>query len=455
MIDQSFSTENFRRIWDLRIRRGEDLARYFPDIASSIMDVDEARQSLRKAASSWTSTPESMMTGNPADLYERAKLKRDQLLRDQLARLALEVNSRIDKGNFKVGFKPSKVVRGKQTYRIDRGDAASYFICRQVELNLKSSFRLRPPNRGLVADQLFRALNDKTHKFIVRTDIKAFFESIPHDRLRLLLRRTAGLSRTTSRFVDALLAEHEAWTGAQVGLPRGLGISTALAEAYLSQLDDALSNQPGVTFYARYVDDIIIIFANNHHHGPVDVRKKIVRDQIKSIGLSMNPRKTQYITTPPTDASGRRRLSYLGYEFDITTYPLKVDISMKRAARYRRRIEMAFQAHGGASADPSVDRMLFDRIRFLAGNTRLSNNKRQALVGIYFSNSLMRDPSARMTGLDTYYRRTLSSASLPATLQSKLAGISFVEGFERRTYCVFSPKRLQQIVKIWKHNEEA
>jgi len=240
-----------------------------------------------------------------------------------------------------------------------------------------------------------------------------------------------------------------------VGLPRGLGISTALAEAYLSQLDDALSNQPGVTFYARYVDDIIIVFANNHHHGPVDMRKKMVRDQIRSIGLSMNPRKTQYIATPPANAAGRKRLSYLGYEFDITTFPVAVDISRKRAERYRRRIEMAFQAHDVSAADPSVDRMLFDRIRFLAGNTRLSNNKRQALVGIYFSNSLLRDPSARIAGLDTHYRRTLSSAGLPAPLQSELTGISFAEGFRRRTYYVFSPKRLQQIVKIWKHNEEA
>ncbi|MFI2564151.1 antiviral reverse transcriptase Drt3a [Paenarthrobacter sp. NPDC018779] len=453
MLDQSFSSENFRRIWDLRIRRGEDLARYFPAVASSIADLEDARRSLRMSVSG-TGGVRSRGANELVDQYELAKVKRDDVLRDQLSMIALEVNNRIDKGNFNVGFKPSKVVRGKQTYRIDRRDPASYFICRQVEQNLKSAFHLKPPNRGLVAEQLFLALNDRTQKFVMRTDIKAFFESIPHDQLRQLLRRTPGLSRTTSRFVDALLLEHETWTGSPIGLPRGLGISTALAEAFLSQLDDVLSNQQGVTFYARYVDDIVLVFAAGHHHGPGDARKLVVRGCIKSIGLSLNAGKTQYLLLPAASAAKRKRLSYLGYEFDVSAFPVSVDISANRAKRYRERIESSFAAHGGVKGDASADRILIDRMRFLAGNTRLSNNKRQALVGIYFSNSLLSTPSSRILALDVCYKKVLASAALPPSLHAEMSAISFAEGFKHRKYSVFSPKRLQQIVRVWKYSDE-
>src|SRR5690606_38479209 len=44
------------------------------------------------------------------------------------------------------------------------------------------------------------------------------------------------------------------------GIPRGAGISANLAELYMREVDNKIKRLSNVTYYGRYVDDIIILF---------------------------------------------------------------------------------------------------------------------------------------------------------------------------------------------------
>jgi len=47
------------------------------------------------------------------------------------------------------------------------------------------------------------------------------------------------------------------------GIPRGVGVSPFLAELYMRKIDEEIRNIESVTFYGRYVDDIIIFLHQN------------------------------------------------------------------------------------------------------------------------------------------------------------------------------------------------
>ena len=451
-MDQSFSTENFRRIWDLRTRRGDDLTRFFADLVVATDKLREATGKLREAVNKFSDEGYSV-AGTLESLHQKkysASEHKEQVLQHHLSRLSLEANARIDDGNFQIPYQPSLNVRGKQTYKLTSSDATAYFISKQVEQNLKSAFSIRPQNRNLASEQLLLALDDLTSKIVVRTDIRACFESIPHDGLRKLLGKSTGLSRTTIRYIDTLLTKHAMLVGSEAGLPRGLGISSALAEAYLSQLDAEFGKLPGLLFYVRYVDDIVMVFGGSSHHPSVEERKKQIRKVVLSLGLSMNPSKTRYISTMALE-DRKARVNYLGYEFEIGHKSVTVDISKNRQARYKERLDLAFANYD--PGDGSSSRMLIDRIRFLTGNTRLSNNKRQALIGIYYSNSLLRVSTARIRSLDRHLKEQLENSPVPDGIARMLANLSFCSGFEKREFNVFRHRRLSDIVRIWKHND--
>ena len=454
MLDQSFSAENFQRIWDLRTRRGENLSPYFPKVAAASDELRSASADLKDRLR--IVAPEKvdfdLQVARYSELKDSARLHRNQLVAEHLAGVALEANQRIDSGELKIALQPGRTVRGKNTYRLDLADTASYFISRQLETNLKFAFGLKPPNRNLAAEQLFLALDDTTEKIVVRTDIRSFYESIPHDRLRDILRRSPVLSRTTCRFVDMLLNDYALRNGSPRGLPRGVGVSAALAEAYLSQLDEDFLGMPDVLFYVRYVDDIVVIFSGSQHHPSIDSRKGQVRERLTRTGLLMNPAKTRYLSVSRSTQK-TQRFSYLGYEFTIENAVVSVDISAKRERRYRKRIDLAIESYLKSNQGGSAQQTFVDRIKFIVGNTRLSNNKRHALIGIYYSNSLLKLASPKMRRLDSYLARKLTLAQLPKAVGDRLSNLGFQSGFNNHTFCSFSPRKMEQLVRVWKQDD--
>ncbi|WP_198912239.1 hypothetical protein [Acetobacter fallax] len=94
-------------------------------------------------------------------------------------------------------------------------------------------------------------------------------------------------------------------------------------------------------------------------------------------------------------------------------------------------------------------RKLVGRIKFLTGNTRLSNSKSRAVTGIYYNNSIATDLSS-FEILDKRLKTRIAELKR-TSLQKQLKKLKFTTGFQQRRYHNFSTKELQMIVRAWKH----
>src|SRR5690606_16589025 len=206
-----------------------------------------------------------------------------------------------------------------------------------------------------------------------RTDISKFYESIPHTQLINKIDENSLLSFPSKKVIKQILNQY--WTilvadgiknvnDERIGIPRGIGISAFLSELYLKDLDSLLKSMPNVTYFARYVDDIIIIFTpgNRKETTPIGTYKSEVKRIIEKFNLKINNRKTQVIDFKNGIAQNHN-ITYLGYKFSLSNQkPLTIKMSDKKYNRYKSKIKISF------------DEFLSDISKYTP-NTSKANNK--------------------------------------------------------------------------------
>mgnify|MGYP003675423541 FL=1 len=114
-------------------------------------------------------------------------------------------------------------------------------------------------------------------------------------------------------------------------------------------------------------------------------------------------------------------------------------------------IFLSFSAYDKKSkkSEKNARALLEKRVRFLTGNTRLVNNKKNVVSGVFFSNSLLSNLDD-LDELDSYLAAKISTLT-SARLRARLSQHSFKNGFQTRKYHKFSARDLSQIVEVWKH----
>lgn len=113
--------------------------------------------------------------------------------------------------------------------------------------------------------EIINILEDKSPKYVIRTDIKGFYESIPQKKLLDKLNNDYLLSARSKKFIQQILEEYNKLTGQSdsdtaKGVPRGIGVSAYLSELFMREVDNKIRELDDLVYYARYVDDIIAIF---------------------------------------------------------------------------------------------------------------------------------------------------------------------------------------------------
>jgi RNA-directed DNA polymerase len=99
--------------------------------------------------------------------------------------------------------------------------------------------------------------------WLVDSDIDAYFECVPQDRLMekvSALIQDEGIQRLIRLWLEADVWDGEQVTHMTVGLPQGSVISPVLANLYLDEFDDAMLKK-GMRL-VRYADDFVILCKN-------------------------------------------------------------------------------------------------------------------------------------------------------------------------------------------------
>ena len=117
-----------------------------------------------------------------------------------------------------------------------------------------------------IAQRMVGRINTQSPNWsgFVRIDLEDYFGSIDHQLLMETLTRSVP-SRAVQRLILAAIRNptvpagpRSARTPAPAGIPQGLSISSALAEIFLSDLDQEWCNRTSVRYF-RYVDDILVL----------------------------------------------------------------------------------------------------------------------------------------------------------------------------------------------------
>ena len=148
---------------------------------------------------------------------------------------------------------------------------------------------------------------------VVDADIKAYFDSISHERLMQELRRNiadGGVLDLIERFLKQDILEGlSQWTPEQ-GTPQGAVISPLLANLYLHQVD-SMMEEAGYQMI-RYADDFVIMCRDERE---AQNALNHVQQMITERGLTLHPVKTRIVdTTVPGEG-----FDFLGYHFEKGT----------------------------------------------------------------------------------------------------------------------------------------
>jgi hypothetical protein len=447
MLDQMFTAENFRRIYDTENRKGLDLAdRYFPSlepytlaVRDKVKDIREHRANAATMASDVFETKLLQFKAELAALKSAKSTAVDDIMD--------ELSKKVMKPTFKINLSEKNGPNGKPVFCID-AEPETFFVIKQLQRNIHRIYGVKQANRHDLVCQLRDMLGSSFPFELVRTDISSFYESIDRKLLEEKLDKDQLLSPASKKYIKQVLDSYGAISGTVIGIPRGVGISAYLAELYLRPVDKAIRAIPGLVLYCRFVDDILAVFARP----PAGKNLGSYKDAIIAIfvesALKHNAAKTTEFKLPDTAS---QQFEYLGYRFTCIEDKFEVSPSAAKVEKYRARMNASFKDYWRERpVNPKgAFRKLVSRIKFLTGNTRLANSKSRAVTGIYYNNSIVTDLSD-FKQLDKELE-VLVTATKRTTLQKQLKKLKFTAGFVQRRYHNFSTRELQTIVKAWKH----
>jgi group II intron reverse transcriptase/maturase len=182
---------------------------------------------------------------------------------------------------------------------------------------LSCSYGFRPGRSAHSAlDALWHELMDVSGGWVLEVDIRKFFDTIDHAKLRDILHqriRDGVLLRLIGKWLNAGVLEAGSVTYPKAGTPQGGVISPLLANVFLHEVVDMWFEHTvkprlkGRARLLRYADDMVMVFAREG-----DARRvmDVLPKRFEKYGLTLHPEKTRLVkfSRPrPDDRDGGRR----------------------------------------------------------------------------------------------------------------------------------------------------
>lgn len=317
-------------------------------------------------------------------------------------------------------------------------------ILRKIQKNLQKIYSVHQTDRNTIVKQIKTLLNENFDMWVVRLDVRHFYESIDRDVIFNKLVEDARLSNTTLDLLHTLFKNPI--VALSTGLPRGLGISAVLSELRMKYFDLSLRRVEGVYYYARFVDDIIVFCSSRRS---ADMVMETAKAELYKLGLTLNDKKS-YIW----ESTKSNNLVYLGYAFNKVGKSLDIAIAEKKIKKIKTKLTKAFVRF---AKDRNFN-LLKMRVKFLTGNFTIyrEDTLLPIKVGIYFNYKM----ATNMTGvndLDRFYQRLLhcqrgrlgSRLMLAKDKLRDLEKYSFRFGFEHHVNHHFTKEQLNTITNCW------
>ena len=461
MLDQSFSLKSFREIFDIENRKGNNIEKRFKnDFSESekkVIELIKINHDIKKEKDS----------DKKKILYARRKAikkKRNEIIEHKLEEISNQINQhRIEilKGKY----------HGGQSYKFE-DNVCNFFISKKIQENIRETYKVRQSSRYAILSQLINLLEDNCPKYVIRTDIKNFYESIPQKILLEKINNDYLLSIKTKKFINQILESYNGLTGqtdadTAIGVPRGIGISAYLSELFMRNVDNQIQELDDIIYYARYVDDIIAIFVPQSKGEKNLNYKEKIEEIVENEKLFINEKKTKEYNLLDSLSSNNLKnnsINYLGYEIGSNKKQLVIELSKNKIDKYFKRIKLSFENFSEKKHHnrKKAFKLLSARIKYLTSNTKLRNNKDKVFVGIYYSNPFLNSDKS-LKKLQDELDENINQTELTDKQKQKIKAYSFIDGFKKRTFQVLPLKNkinknhnrilqfgITEITSIWK-----
>jgi hypothetical protein len=468
MLNQSFTADNFENIYDIENRKNSIKA-YLGVKYSKILSLmkkiqgEIARIKCIKKVDR-TENDNNCLTKYQNWIEELAVYKKDTQ-HAELEKISKEINNK----NFKFDLQS----KGNDIFVIQNTKEA-FFAIKQLQYNIRKTFKVKQSSRHLILSQIKLLLNDSSPKYVIRTDISKFFESIPQNRLLKKINDNTLLSTQSKKFIQQILDDYNNKKDTTVievnkGVPRGVGISSYLSELFMKNIDNQICNLQDVIYYARYVDDIFIIISpslpkkgtNNYF----DKIKKIIENYGLTLHTEGDKCNLLDLSVPNVDET---IITYLGYAIHIKRQGNKTTaqfgLSDSKKEKFQKRITKCIEHFNNTNkyGIKQAKNNLLLSLRFLCSNTKLSRAKSRVKIGIFYSNDLLdNDYFTEISEIDNYlntqqislYDKLFSDVSARQLSENRIKNfiirnVNFSKGFSKKTYHIFSKDNLKTIKRI-------
>lgn len=319
-------------------------------------------------------------------------------------------------------------------------------VLRKIYQNIEAEYKFTHPNRDAIILQIISLTQVRNPYWVLKLDIKSFFESIDRNRIIKKIEQDSLLSSKTTYLIKKIFANQS--FNSYTGLPRGLNISSILSEIYLKDFDSEIKRMQGVFYYARYIDDIIIFCTSKSAR---DCVKELVKKMLEELHLFLNKEKVQ-----EWDYNSKYSLYYLGYEIKHDEKDIiAISIDPKKIDKIKTRIVKSFINFTKNGDFPLLDK----RIKYLSGNCLFKKEQEKKLfTGIYYSYKLITD-SKILNELDLFYNKILNCKNgdlgsklnhlLNSTQKNRLKKYSFKFGYDNHLSFSFPLDEIKKITLVW------
>lgn len=450
MFNQSFSKENFRVIMDIENRKGPYIEEQLgiQSIISINRKIARANYLIKQAHSKNKKHINKLIL-----LKNKYKSDRESVIDLELTKIENHVHSKSYNIELEEGW-----AKKKRIYKWGNSDdqiinkCSHYFVSKQLYYNIKNAYGIVSQKRDCIVGELVEIIGPNPPVEVIRLDIKEFYESIPFNRVIDDMMKDGLLTHDSMNIIYKIYNQYRVMSNADKGLPRGINISTLLAEIYLRDVDRILKNMQDIVYYGRYVDDIILVFNSDEVKSKVDNVKDVIRDYSLTVSSKklMSRIYSQSRSAPAFD--------YLGYSIKVKNGKRgysKVDVllSDKKILKYKNRINVMLKSYllMSFNNEKKARALLYKRLRFLCGNTRLFKNKKHILVGVYYSNKSITDGN-QFDGLDNYLHKAAVRCIKNKNIVEKIKCYSFANAFKNpsESFSSFKPEELIEVMRVWK-----
>jgi hypothetical protein len=437
MFDQSFTAKKFQEIFDKENRKGNNIENKFKnDFAESLKDL-LVLQDINKSIKATNNTNLRALFYQKRKVYKK---ERERKILEALKKASLKIAKNKNVINLFEGK-----IHGKQSYYLEN-TIENFFISKKIQENIETIYSVKPSSRFSTLSEVINLLKDKFPKYLIRTDIASFYETIPQKQILNKINNDNLLSINTKRLISEVLNSYNFLTGQEnevnpLGIPRGIGFSAYLSELFMRKIDNDIKALKDVVYYGRYVDDIVIILVPNRKEGNShDTYFSKIEGIITKAGLNLNEDKTfKYNLFNGLSVLSTNPIEFLGYKISSKKdkeFELSIDMSERRENRYIEKIDKTFEVFKNSNAiyhRRKNFKLLVARLQFLSGNIKLLNNKNRVFVGIYYSNIFLNSFCA-LNRIDDHLTNCIDDLEVEIKMKDILKKNNFNIGFKSRKF---------------------